>query len=117
MAKEVVTGADRAPMRYSAAHSSLPPEREAIVQSVKASLRIAQAHTARRRRTDALLFVVSTVSPAAATLVAALAAVFSFIATVCSALRKQSDERLAQGNECVGRLMALDVAFATGHLS
>ena len=128
----------------TAIHANSPQERETFVQSVKASVRTARAHAARRRRTDRLVFIAGIVSPAAATLVAALVAVagagalfpnifgindgswkfacalvavLGFIATVCSALQQQSEDRSAQGNECLGRLMALDMALVTGHLS
>lgn len=121
-----------------------PQARETLVQSVKASLRTARSHATRWRRTDRLLFVTGLVSPGAATLVAALVAVagatevfpnvlpiddgswkfacalvavLGFIATVCSALHERFEDRLAQGNECVGRLMALNLALMTGHLS
>ena len=44
-----------------------------------------------------------------------VAAIFAFAATICTALTTQLkfDERLAQGNQCVGRLKALEVAIAT----
>ncbi|HZY45163.1 MAG TPA: hypothetical protein VFF70_10480, partial [Anaerolineae bacterium] len=97
------------------------------------------------RKTDTLLFITNIVSPGAATLIAALAAaiggnrmfaqaatqtedggwklacilvaVFGFIATVTGMLKKQYDDRLAQGNQCVGRLLTLDSNLATGSSS
>jgi hypothetical protein len=109
---------------------------------VKTSLANAREKVARLRRTDTQLFVTNVVSPAAATLIAALAAsiggnnmfkqaaaqsedggwvlacalvaVFSFLATVSSVFKKQFEDRLAQGNQCVGRLLALDLAITSG---
>ncbi len=128
----------------TAIQANSPQARETFAQIVKASLRTARSHAARRRRADRLLFATGLVSPAVATLIAALVAVagasqlfpnvlqiddgswkfacvlvalLGFVATVCSALQKQSEDRLAQGNECLGRLMALDMALMTGHLS
>jgi hypothetical protein len=113
--------------------------------SVKASLGIAKNKTAGIRKADTQLFVANVVSPAAATLVAAFAAaiggnamfsqaaaqsedggwrfacilvaVFGFIATISSMFKKQFDDRLAQGNQCVGRLLSLDLAITTGSSS
>ena len=44
-----------------------------------------------------------------------VAAIFAFASTLCTALTTQLKfgERLAQGNQCVGRLKALEVAIAT----
>ena len=114
----------------------------AFTQSVKTSLASAREKAARLRRTDTQLFVTNVVSPAAATLVASLAAamggnelfrqaaaqtedggwvlacglvaVFGFIATISGVFKKQFDDRLALGNQCVGRLLALDLAIASG---
>jgi len=113
-----------------------------FVTSVKASLSAAKNKTAGIRRTDSQLFVANVVSPAAATLLAAftaaiggdnlfaqaavqsesggwrlaciLVAIFSFIGTVSSMFKKQFEERLTQGNQCVGRLLSLDLALTTG---
>jgi hypothetical protein len=110
--------------------------------SVKASLSNAKNKTASIRKTDSQLFVANVVSPAAATLVAALAAtvggnvmfpqaaaqsedggwklacilvaVFGFVATVSSMFKKQFDDRLVLGNQCLGRLLSLDLAITTG---
>jgi len=109
--------------------------------SVKASLSAAKNKTAGIRKTDSQLFVANVVSPAAATLLAAVAAtvggnsmfaqaatqsedggwriacilvaIFGFIGTVSSMFKKQFDDRLAQGNQCVGRLLSLDLAITT----
>ena len=109
---------------------------------MKASLASAREKAASIRRTDTQLFVTNVVSPAAATLIAALAAamggndlfrqaaaqtedggwilacalvaVFGFIATVSGVFKKQFDDRLALGNQCVGRLLALDLAITSG---
>ena len=43
-----------------------------------------------------------------------LAAIFGFIATVSGMFKKQFDDRLVQGNQCVGRLLSLDLAITTG---
>ena len=117
-------------------------DRAGFATSVKASLSTAKNKTADIRKTDSQLFVANVVSPAAATLLAALAAtiggnkmfvqaaaqsedggwrlacilvaIFGFIATVSSMFKKQFDDRLAQGNQCIGRLLSLDLAIATG---
>jgi hypothetical protein len=114
----------------------------AFVQSVKASLNTAKAKTSGLRQTDTQLLVANIVSPAAATLLAgfaaavggnqmfpqaaaqmedggwklacALVAIFGFIATVSSMFRKQFDDRLAQGTQCVGELLKLDLEITTG---
>jgi hypothetical protein len=110
--------------------------------SVKASLSAAKIKTASIRKTDSQLFVANIVSPAAATLLATIAAaiggnsmfsqaavqsedggwrlacilvaIFSFIATVSGMFKKQFEDRLTQGNQCVGRLLSLDLAITTG---
>jgi hypothetical protein len=112
-----------------------------FVTSVKASLNIAKNKTAGIRKTDSQLFMANVVSPAAATLLAAFAAaiggnsmfaqaaaqsedggwrfacilvaIFSFIGTVSSMFKKQFEDRLARGNQCVGRLLSLDLAITT----
>lgn len=115
----------------------------AFTQSVKSSLANAREKVSRIRRTDMQLFVANVVSPAAATLIATLAAalggnelfsqaaaqaedggwilacglvaVFGFIATVSGVFKKQFDDRLVLGNQCVGRLLALDLAITSGN--
>jgi len=47
-------------------------------------------------------------------LACALVAIFGFIATVTSMFKKQFDDRLAQGNQCVGKLLKLDLEITTG---
>jgi hypothetical protein len=117
-------------------------DHHAFVNSVKASLDIAKERTAGIRKTDRQLFVANVVSPAGATLLATIAAsiggnamfvqaatqtedggwrlacilvaIFSFIATVSGMFKKQFEDRLTQGNQCVGRLLSLDLAIATG---
>ena len=114
---------------------------DAFINSVKASLNTAKIKTARIRKTDSQLFVANVVSPAAATLLAGLTAavggntlfvqaasqsndggwrlacilvaIFGFIATVSGMFKKQFDDRLVQGNQCVGRLLSLDLAITT----
>jgi len=113
-----------------------------FINLVKASLNTAKNKTDKIRRTNSQLFVANVVSPAAATLLAGLTAavggnqifqqaaaqsndggwklacilvaIFGFIATVSSMFKKQFDDRLLQGNQCVGRLLALDLAITTG---
>lgn len=117
-------------------------DRAGFAATVKTSLNVAKNKTAGIRKTDSQLFVANVVSPAAATLLAAFAAaiggnamfvqaatqsedggwrlacilvaIFSFIGTVSSMFKKQFEERLAQGNQCVGRLLSLDLALSTG---
>lgn len=114
----------------------------AFVQSVKSTLASAKAKTAGIRRTDTQLFFTNVLSPAAATLIASLAAaiggnnmfqqaaaqaedggwrlacilvaIFGFIATVTGVIKKQVEDRLTVGNQCLGRLLSLDAAIATG---
>jgi hypothetical protein len=117
-------------------------DHDAFANSVKTSLSIAKNKTANIRKTDSQLFVANVVSPAAATLLAGLTAavggnqlfqqaaaqsndggwklacilvaIFGFIATVSGMFKKQFDDRLVQGNQCVGRLLSLDLAITTG---
>ncbi len=119
-----------------------PVDRAALAGSVKASLNTAKQKTDALRRRDSQLFMANVVSPAAATLLAALAAlvggnqmfpqaaaqmedggwrlacalvaIFGFIATISGMFKKQFDDRLAQGNQCVGELLKLDLAITTG---
>ncbi len=120
-------------------------DRIEFTRSVKNSLNTAKEKASGIRRADSQLFVANVISPAAATLLAGLAAViggnkmfpqamamvedggwklacilvaiFGFIATVSSMFKKQFDDRLAQGDQCVGRLLALDLAITTGSSS
>ncbi|MDO9302674.1 MAG: hypothetical protein Q7T89_14910 [Anaerolineales bacterium] len=113
-----------------------------FASSVKASLSAAKNKTAGIRKTDTQLFVANVISPAAATLLAAFAAaiggnqifqqaaiqaedggwrlacilvaIFSFIGTVSGMFKKQFEDRLVRGNQCVGRLLSLDLALTTG---
>ncbi len=114
----------------------------AITQSVKTSLNTAKQRTDSLRRRDAQLFLANVISPAASTLIAALAAavggnqvfsqaaaqaedggwrlacvlvaVFGFAATISGVFKKQFEGRLAQGNQCVGQLLRLDLALSAG---
>jgi len=132
--------ADNKATTRRAAHAA--QDHSAFTQLVKTSLAGAREKVARIRRTATQLFVTNVVSPAAATLIAALAAtiggnrmfsqaaaqtedggwvlacglvaVFGFIATVSGVFKKQFDDRLASGNQCVGRLLALDLAITSG---
>ncbi len=131
--------------RHSSAQNAPTQDRDAFVQSVKASVSSVREKVASIRRTDTLLFITNVVSPAAAALIAALAAaiggnrmfaqaatqtvdggwklacilvaIFGFIATVTGMFKKQYDDRLAQGTQCVGRLLTLDSNLATGSSS
>ncbi len=123
------------------AHHSESNAQALFIQTVKSNLTSVKTKVAQLRRTDTQLFVLDTVSPAAATLVAALAAgiggnhlfvqaaaqsedggwkvacilaaIFGFIATISGMFKKQYDDRLARGNQCVGRLLSLDLALTT----
>jgi len=114
----------------------------AFVGSVKASLNVAKQKTEAIRRRDAQLFLANVVSPAAATLIAALAAaiggnqmfaqaaaqtedggwrlacilvaIFGFVATISGVFKKQFEDRLSQGNQCVGQLLRLDLTLTAG---
>jgi hypothetical protein len=125
------------------ARRATPPDHAAFTQSVKSSLATAREKVDRIRRTDSQLFIANVISPAVATLIAALAAaiggnnmfsqaaaqsedggwvlacglvaVFGFIATVSGVFKKQFDDRLVLGNQCVGRLLALDLALTSGN--
>ena len=131
--------------KSTARHAAHPAAQDhaAFTQLVKASLANAREKVVRIRRTNTQLFVTNVVSPAAATLIASLAAaiggnemfrqaaaqtedggwvlacglvaVFGFIATVSGVFKKQFDDRLALGNQCVGRLLALDLAITSGN--
>ncbi len=122
--------------------SQASQDQAAFIQSVKANLASAREKVTRIRRTDTQLFVTNVISPAAATSISALAAaiggnrmfsqaasqiedggwilacglvaVFGFIATVSGVFKKQFDDQLALGNQCVGRLLALDLAITNG---
>ncbi len=126
------------------ARQAATQDHAAFNQSVKASLMSAREKVAGIRRADTQLFVTNVVSPAAATLIAALAAaiggnemfkqaaaqsqdggwvlacglvaVFGFVATVSGVFKKQFDDRLVLGNQCVGRLLALDLAITSGNM-
>jgi len=131
--------ADNKATARQAAHAA--QDHAAFTQLVKTSLANAREKVSRVRRTNTQLFVTNVISPAAATLIASLAAamggnelfrqaaaqaedggwvlacglvaVFGFIATVSGVFKKQFDDRLALGNQCVGRLLALDLAITS----
>ena len=133
---------NKATARRAATHPAAQ-DHAAFAQSVTSSLASVREKLARIRRTDTRLFVTNVISPAAATLIAALAAaiggntmfaqaaaqsedggwvlacglvaVFGFIATVSGVFKKQYDDRLVLGNQCVGRLLALDLAITSGN--
>lgn len=136
---------DKVTKTYKEAHHSGTQDRDGFAASVKASLSTAKNKTASIRQKDSQLFVANVVSPAAATLLATIAAtiggnamfaqaaarsedggwrlacilvaIFSFIATVSGMFKKQFEDRLVQGNQCVGRLLSLDLAITTGSSS
>jgi len=117
-------------------------DHNAFINSVKASLSTAKEKTSNIRKTDSQLFVANVVSPAAATLLATIAAtiggnamfaqaaaqsedggwrlacilvaIFGFIATISGVFKKQFEDRLTRSNQCVGRLLSLDLAITTG---
>jgi hypothetical protein len=110
--------------------------------TVKNSLGVAKSRTAGFRKTDSQLFMANVIAPAAASLLGAitaavggddlfaqaavqaegggwrlaciLIAIFSFVGSVSGLFKKRFEERLAQGNQCVGRLLSLDLALTTG---
>ncbi|MBI5953916.1 MAG: hypothetical protein HY865_19860 [Chloroflexi bacterium] len=110
--------------------------------TVRNSLGIARSRTAGFRKTDSQLFMANVIAPAVATLLGALTAavggdnlfagaatqgegggwqlactlvaIFSFIGSVSGLFKKRFEERLAQGNQCVGKLLSLDLALTTG---
>jgi hypothetical protein len=109
-----------------------------FTQMVKASLRSAENRTASLRTTNTRLLVAGIVSSTVTTLVAGgtaamgsvvslpdqgwriaciVAAGLAFISTLSTGLAQQLrlGDRASQGNQCVGRLRALDVALATGN--
>jgi hypothetical protein len=109
-------------------------KQERVRQHVQASLLRAQTYTTGLRKTYTLLVVGSLVTSAATTLVAggtavqgtsigsawqiacAVAAVLSFISTICVGVMQQLKlgERLPLGQLCVGRLRGLEVALTMG---
>jgi len=117
-------------------------DHSAFANSVRNSLQIANGKAAGIRKTDKQLFLANVVSPAGATLISTLAsvvggnsmfvgaatqsedggwrlacilvAIFSFFATISGVFKKQSEDKLAQANQCVGRLLSLELAIATG---
>lgn len=114
-----------------------PNVRKALTRRVQVSLQKAEEHASSLQRANLRLIVVSIISSAAATLVAGftaaqgpvvgegtagwiiaclVAAVFSFATTVCLGLQHQLkiSDRLSKWEQCVVRLVALDLAIATG---
>src|SRR5512143_24103 len=113
-------------MPDSKAVRSTAQDHTAFAQMVKDSLRSVKLKVASIRQMDSRLFVTSVISPAAATLIAALAtaiggnqlfaqaaaqvedggwkiacflaAIFGFVATVSTMFKKQYADRLEQGN-------------------
>jgi len=128
--------------RVVRSNKSATTDHAAFAQAVKASLDTAKQKTDAVRHRASQLFIANVVSPAAATLLAGFAAaiggnqmfpqaaaqmedggwrlacflvaVFGFIATVSGMFKKQFDDRLTQGNQCVGELLKLDLEITTG---
>ncbi|MEW6402134.1 MAG: hypothetical protein AB1649_10060 [Chloroflexota bacterium] len=125
-------------------HQAGTQDQTALTQSIKSTLASAKQKTAGIRQTDSRLFLTSVVSPATATLISSLAAaiggnnifrqatvlnedggwilactlvaIFGFIATLSGVFKKQVEDRLTMANQCVGRLLSLDTAIATGSI-
>ena len=112
-------------------------DRKAFTDMVQESLKRAERHTAALRNANAMVLIASTATSAATTLVAGgtavhgpiigqeeagwrlaciVAAALAFVATISNGLNQQFkfNERLLQGNQCVGRLRALHLQLATG---
>ncbi len=108
-----------------------------LTERVNQNLTRLDAQLVRLRRSHARLTITNIGSSAATTLVAGVttvagpvigegipgwrlacgvAALFAFIATLAGGLVQQSkyEERLARGDQCLGRLKALNVSIATG---
>ncbi|MFN2285072.1 MAG: hypothetical protein ACK2UQ_11670 [Anaerolineae bacterium] len=113
-------------------------DREGFKSRVKDNLQKAKTLTANLRKSNSRLLVSSIVTSGASALVAGItaaqgpivgegipgwriactvAAVLAFAAAVCTGLVQQLkiSERLAEGNQCFGRLNALDVAMVMGN--
>lgn len=109
-----------------------------LTSRVQTSLRKAEAHVSRVRKTTTRLLITGIVSSAATTLVTgitaaagpvvgegipgwrlacAVGAVLAFLATVCIGINEQlrMGDRAARGQEGVGRLRALDLALVAGN--
>lgn len=120
--------------------SNQPINQNLLAQQVRESLSTAQAYNASLGRTNTRLLIASLASSAATTLVAgvtavagpligegipgwrlacSVAALFGFAATLATGYHQQLklDERLALGNQCIGRLKALDIAIVTSRKS
>ncbi len=112
----------------------------ALGQRVRASLQKTEERTAGLRKANTRLLVSGMASSAASTLVAGItaaqgpiigegaegwrvacivAAVFGFVATVCTGLTQQLkiSDRLSKGNQCLGKLRSLDLAITTSSRS
>ncbi len=112
---------------------------EHLSENIKASLQKVEQAVQQREKTYTRLSVAGIVGSAGATLVAAgtaaagpaaqigtsgwrtaciVAAVFSFVATVSTALNQQFslNEKLAKGKECAGRLKYLNALLAAGNV-
>ena len=110
---------------------------DAIKQFVNNSLRKAQEQVSGLRKTNTRLLMTNIACSAATTLVAGgtaatgpivgegpagwrisciVAAIFAFVSAVITALIQQMNinEKLVEGNQCIGRLKDLDLSIATG---
>jgi hypothetical protein len=119
---------------------TLDDREKILTQHVRNSLAKAEADVNGLSRRNTRMIITGLSSSAAATLVAgvtaasgpvvgtgipgwrlacSVAAILAFIATVATGVQQQLkyEERLVNGNQCVGRLRALDVALTTGSRS
>jgi hypothetical protein len=113
---------------------------EALARRVRASLKTAEQHAERLKRTNTRLLVLGVVNSGVSTLITGTTAangplvgegipgwrlaciagaVFGFATTVSVGLNQQLKlgERLSKANACLGRLRFLDVAIETGSRS
>ncbi|MBI3161421.1 MAG: hypothetical protein HYZ23_02870 [Chloroflexi bacterium] len=122
-----------------------PQEQTQLSESIKTALGKARQKTATVARIDTGLFAFNVITPAVATFLAGLTSIvggnnlippaesiisdggwrlacilvaaFSFVATIGSAFKKPFEDRLSRGNQCVGRLLSLDLAMTAGNRS
>lgn len=115
-------------------------ENNILVQRIADSLKRVETETDRLRRASTRLIITGLFTSAAATLVAGLtaiagplvgegipgwrlaciaAALFGFIATMCTGLEQQLkfSDRLAEANQCLARMRSLELTLSTGSQS
>ena len=111
-------------------------DQNSIIQKIQVSLKEADSYTRRQQRLNTTLTLATTIGSALTAFITALTAVqgpdvipgvldwrvacitgaiFSFITTVCSGLNQQlnASQKFLLGNQCVGRLRALDLVAST----